>query len=183
MNDWHYFEFVVLPEDTRALFKIKSTERLDCTWFASDDSMRGMGIFVNSSGMFYIRKNQARQFVDTDPRRIADMALTGNISRYGPMNITSIHGDMIEHPNVGYGNPDPRKNLRRKGSDRPNPLFAFKDDLYVFLMNEPRTRIEMLIIPGEKNRALSYWKRFAEGEYTEEVQVLREKSRRFFDYG
>ena len=79
-------------------------------------------------------------------------------------------------------NPPYSQMLGRK-KDKPNPLFAFRNDLYLFIINSDYTEIEILIIPGQKNLWNTYYFKIIQGEFDEVIHNLRANAITFFDYG
>jgi hypothetical protein len=64
----------------------------------------------------------------------------------------------------------------------PNPLFPFRNDGYLFLVNTDYTEIELLIIPDGRNLISSYYQKMIDGGFEEEVNLLRKQARPFYRY-
>ncbi|NCU33336.1 MAG: hypothetical protein EOM23_10515, partial [Candidatus Moranbacteria bacterium] len=94
-----YYRFENLPDELRAANKIKSKARLDCTGHAGD--YKGLTKFVNNKGMLFFYLTAARDFVNADSKRIADVSLTN-----GSINLTSIYIEDTDFPQFGYGYPN-----------------------------------------------------------------------------
>ena len=180
MKAWSYFELSELPGEIKQLHRIRSGNRLDCVNFYSpDNNLRGLTFFVNFKGQLYFSKTRPNLFVGADIRRQSSLALITSV-KGKTYNLSSIYIDIPERSDMGYGNPSSQKMLG--SGDKPNPLYAFRNDLYIFLMNEIRSRVELIIIPDQKNLWLSYYQRFLNGEFEEAVNWLRENSKPFFKY-
>ena len=143
-NNWIYFKFHNLPQVARDKFNIKSPNRLDCVSIYNPDDYKGLTFFVNNKGQMYLYRTLTSAIVQTDPMRQANFMLTGK-----SINLSSIYND-LHRPGFGYGNPPHSKMLGRK-RNKPNPLYTWRDDLYLFIFNPDYTEIELIIIPDGKN--------------------------------
>ena len=110
----------------------------------------------------------------TDSKRLAEWSLTGN-----GLNFSSIYIDDLDYPEIGYGYPNASRHLSN-GSE--NPLFEFRNDGYLFLMNKDYSVIEILIIPDGRNLISSYYQKFIDGGFDDEVRQLRQQAKPIYQY-
>ena len=171
-----YFKLVSLSEDKRANSKIKSKARLDCIQYSDkmENGYKGLTKFVNPKGQLYFYKTACRDFVNTDIKRLAEWSLTGN-----GLNLSSIYIDDIDYPEIGYGYPNAKRVL---SNGNLNPLFEFRNDGYLFLLNKDYSEIEMLIVPDGRNLISSYYQKLIDGGFDEELKKFRQNSQIFFNY-
>ena len=165
-----FFKVAVLPDDVRAANKIRSKARLDCISYADlvAGSYKGLTKFVNHKGQLFFYKTPCRDFVNTDSKRLAEWSLTGN-----GLNFSSIYIDDLEFPEIGYGYPNANR-LLKDGSQ--NPLFEFRNDGYLFLMNKDYSEIEILVIPDGRNLISSYYQKLIDGGFDDDIQALRQQA-------
>ena len=171
-----FFKVAVLPNDVRAANKIRSKARLDCISYADllAANYKGLTKFVNHKGQLFFYKTPCRDFVNTDSKRLAEWSLTGN-----GLNFSSIYIDDLEFPEIGYGYPNANR-LLKDGSQ--NPLFEFRNDGYLFLMNKDYSEIEILVIPDGRNLISSYYQKLIDGGFDDDIQALRQQAKTFFHY-
>jgi len=171
-----YFKLVQLPDEIRAANKIRSKTRLDCVSHADmvPGGYKGLTNFVNSKGQLFFYKTPAREFVTTDSKRIAEWSLTN-----GSKNLSSIYIEDLDCPEVGYGYPNSKPSL---SNGSPNPLFRFRNDGYLFLLNPDYTEIEILIIPEGRNLITSYYQIMIDRGLEDELRELRQRAKPFFNY-
>ncbi len=173
-----YLKLIDLPQQARDSFNIKSLQRLDCVSACIPNAdMRGLTFFINGKGQLYFYKTKARDICKVDLKRQAVWMLTGK-----SINLSSIFVELEEYPQFAYGNPPHSKMMGLK-RDKPNPLFAFKNDLYLFLINSDYSEIELIILPGQKNLWNTYYFKLIQGEFDELIEKLRTNAEPFFDYG
>lgn len=171
-----YYKLVILPNDVRTINKIKSKARLDCTSFTDmvAGGYKGLTNFVNSKGQMFFYKTPCRDFINTDSKRLAEWSLTGN-----GLNVSSIYIDDTDFPEIGYGYPNANR-LLKDGSQ--NPLFQFRNDGYLFLLNQDYTEIELFVIPDGRNLISSYYQKMIDGGFDDDVKRLREQAKVFYSY-
>jgi hypothetical protein len=63
-----------------------------------------------------------------------------------------------------------------------NPLFEFRNDGYLFVMNKDYSEIELLIIPDGRNLISSYYQKLIDGGFDDEVAQLRKEAKKFYQY-
>ncbi len=178
-DDWSYFKLEQLSPEIRIQNNLKpdTKNRLDCTLYHSPDSnLRGLGFFVNPRGMLYLNLTPPRNVCKSIAQRQSTWSLTGR-----SVNLTSIFIDFPETPQYAYGNPPYRPMLNKK--KKPNPLFSFKNDLYLFIVNSDYTEIELMIVPGQKHLLSAYYMRLMQGEWDNVIRTLRESAKPFYEYG
>jgi hypothetical protein len=148
-----YYKLATLPDEVRAANKIRSKARLDCIVFTDKAAggYKGLTNFVNHRGQLFFYKTPCRDFVNTDSKRLSEWSLTGN-----GLNFSSIYIDDLDFSEIGYGYPNANR-LLANGS--PNPLFEFRNDGYLFLINKDISEIELLVIPDGRNLISSYYQK------------------------
>lgn len=172
-----YYRFIVLPDEVRILNKIKSESRLDCICFTDKvtGNYKGLTYFVNSKGQFFLYKTMPESFIEAEKKRISEWSLTSK-----SINISSIYIEDIEHSEIGYGYPNPKRCIGK--NKEPNPLYDFRNDGYLFLMNKDLTEIELFIIPDGRNLIRSYYQKLKDGGFDAEVRELRNQAKLFYNY-
>ena len=165
-----YYKLIDLPDDIRTKHNIKSKARLDCVSFVDKvtGGYNGLTNFVNSKGLLFFYKTPCNNFVNTDSKRLAEWSLTGN-----GLNFSSIYHDDMDFPEIGYGYPNANRLLKNGIS---NPLFPFRNDGYLFLLNRAFSEIELLIIPDGRNLISSYYQKMIDGGFDDEVSRLRQQA-------
>ncbi|MDP1725571.1 MAG: hypothetical protein Q8M15_02215 [Bacteroidota bacterium] len=130
--------------------------------------------FVNSKGQLFFYKTPCRDFVNTDSKRLAEWSLTKD-----SLNLSSIFIEDIDYPEIGYGYPNANR-LLANGS--PNPLFPFRNDGYLFLINKDYSEIGMFIIPDGRNLISSYYQKMIDGGFDDEIRTLRAQAKSYYLY-
>lgn len=171
-----YYKLVLLPDDVKLFNKIKSKARLDCISFTDTSSEKYLGLmnFVNSKGQLYFYKTPVRDFINTDSKRIAEWSLTNS-----SLNFSSIYIEDMDYPEIGFGYPNANRLLN---SGIVNPLFPFRNDGYLFLINKDYSEIELIIIPEGRNLISSYYQKMIDGGFDDEVRELRKQAKPFYRY-
>jgi hypothetical protein len=174
-----YYKLATLPDEVRAANKIRSKARLDCISFTDmvAGSYKGLTNFVNDKshkGQLFFYKTPCNRFINTDSKRISEWSLTGN-----GLNFSSIYIDDIDFPEIGYGYPNANR-LLKDGSQ--NPLFDFRNDGYLFLINKDYSVIELIVIPDGRNLISSYYQKMIDEGFDDEVRELRKQAKVFYQY-
>lgn len=179
-NDWFYFRFEELSSEIRIRNNLKpdTKNRLDCTKFvAPEENLRGLTFFVNNKGMLYFNRTPVNKICKANIQRQAALMLTGL-----SINLTSVYIENIDYPEYAFGNP-PYSHMLGKKKRKPNPLFTFRNDLYLFITNKDYSLLEMIIVPNLKNYWTSYYIKLYQGELNQAIDDLRKRAEPFFDYG
>jgi hypothetical protein len=171
-----YFKLVQLPDEVKVINRIRSKARYDCIICSDivEAKYQGLIPFVNGKGQLLFYKTPSREIVNTDLKRLAEWSLTNN-----SLNLSSIYIEDLDCPEIGYGYPNANRLL---SNGTPNPLFPFRNDGYLFLVNTDYTEIELLIIPDGRNLISSYYQKMIDGGFEEEVNLLRKQARPFYRY-
>jgi hypothetical protein len=174
-----YYKLATLPDEVRAANKIISKARLDCISFTDmvAGGYKGLTFFVNDKrhkGQLFFYKTPCKDFVNTDSKRLAEWSLTGN-----GLNFSSIYIDDLDCPEIGYGYPNANR-LLSNGSI--NPLFEFRNDGYLFLINKDYSEIELLVIPDGRNLISSYYQKLIDGGFDDEIRQMRQQAKMFYRY-
>lgn len=167
-----FYRFENLPPELREANKINSKKRLDCTGHAGD--YKGLINFVNNKGMLFFYLTTARDFVNAESKRIADVSLTN-----GSINLTSIYIEDVDFPHIGYGYPN-AKRLLANGNE--NPMFQYRNDGYLFIMNTEYSRIDLFVVTDGRNLITAYYQKLIDGGFDDEISALRKQAKPFFDY-
>lgn len=168
-----YYKFVLLPSEVRALNKIKSTARLDC--IACTGNYKGLTFFVNKQNQLALYKVPAKDIVNSHHKRIAEWSLSNN-----NLNFSSIYIENFDCPEYGYGYPN--KNPFIGIDKKPNPVYPFCNDGYLFILNKEYTEIEVLIISDGRNLISYYYQHLIDGLFDTELRELRSISKPHFKY-
>lgn len=169
-----YYKLEILSDELKSSNKIKVGARIpryDCT--RCSGKYEGINPFINSKGMFKLSLMECRDFVKTDKRRMTEFALVGGKS-YNFSSLFSEDGNTIY-----YGYPNGKPFLK---DGRKNPLFQFRNDLYIFLIDKTFQEIEILILPNQKGFALELVQSFTEGDYDDDIELFRNNYKTFFNY-
>lgn len=171
-----YYKMVVLTDEVRNINKIRSKARLDCVSYADNVSTgyKGLTKFVNSKGQLFFYKTAARDFVSSDSKRLAEWSLTN-----GSINFSSVYIEDMDYPELGYGYPNGKRLL---SNGNPNPLFQFRNDAYLFVMNTDYTEIEIFVIIDGRNLISSYYQVMIDGGFEDEITHLRKQAKPFYNY-
>ena len=178
-KDWLYFNLEVLNPVIRVSNNLKPTtkDRYDCTRFnIPNDNDRGFRFFKNPKGMIYLKRTESVPVIKCEEDRRAEYFLSGK-----SINFSSIYHKGSEE-RYAFGNPSSREVLGKKHK-KNNPFYQYKNDLYLFIINEDYTRIEIIIIPEMKNHESTYYSCLVNGEFNHDLEELRSKSITYYDYG
>jgi hypothetical protein len=170
-----YYKFAALSDEVMQAHKIRSKQRIDCIAHAhAKESYKGLMPFQNTKGHLALYKIPARDIVTANSKRIAEWSLSN-----GNLNLSSIYIEDMDCPLVGYGYPNSNPRL---GNGNRNPLFEFRNDGYLFVLNSDYSEIEVLIIKDGRNLIGSYYQMMIDGAFDEQLQKLRGQAEPFFLY-
>jgi hypothetical protein len=169
-----YFKFESLTDEARAKHGIRSKGRIDCTAYTNPNNYLGLIDFINAKGQMYLYKIPAREFVKANSKRLAEWALSN-----GKLNLSSIYFEDTDYTEYGYGYPNANRLL---SNGQPNPLFTYRNDCYLFLINPSLTTVEVLVIANGRNLTGAYYQRLIDGELDSELEQQRAQAKPFFDY-
>lgn len=165
-----YYKFIVLPEEVRQGNNIQSNNRLDCIEHWSN-GYRGIKPFiVPSTKQFHLR------FVTTS-NFVRNTTFEETLTSRG-MNVSSLMTD-CDDCNIAYGFPSKQIHLR---SGKLNPLRDFKDDGYIFIYNQERTVLELLIFIGGRPCIEDIYYEYLSGTNDYGINEVRDKAVQFYDY-
>ncbi len=172
-----YFRLQKLTEEAKKLHKIRSPYRLDCTLFCDEtvSGYEGLQPFVNHKGQLFLYLTATTQFVSAKSKRVPEWSLTQS-----KLNLTSLFIQDFDSPQFAYGYPNASQKLSN-GSE--NPLYVYRSDAYLFILSEDMERIEMLVLPDQRNLINLWYQLLIDGELDEDVSRLRQSAKPFFDYG
>lgn len=172
-----YYKFVILSNELKARHKIKigaTVPRYDCIKFTGE--YEGMTAFINSKGMFMLYLMDSNRVIKADSRRLSEFVLKGIKS----LNFSSLYFEDISSPNLCYGYPNGKPLL---SNGVVNPLFQFRQDLYLMIMKEDFTVLEVLVFKDQIGFAGDYLQNLVSGEFDEVLTEMRNRSQTFFNYG
>lgn len=168
-----YFRLEKLPDEVRLANGIRSKKRLDCVKYAGNYT--GLTNFVNTKGQLFFYLSEAREIIhETNKKRLADWALTNN-----SQNLSSIYIEDLDYPNLGYGYCNSNRLL---SNGLPNPMFLYRNDGYLFLVNPDYSAIELLVIPDGRHLIGMHYQKLIDGGYDSEIKTLRDEARPFYSY-
>lgn len=167
-----YFKLVALPDEVKAKNKIRSKDRLDCITYTGN--YYGLTNFVNKQGQLSFYKTPCREVVKASIKRRAEWSLTNN-----SLNFSSIYIEDFDFLGYGYGYPNAKPRL---SNGEPNPIYPFKNDGYLFILNKDYSQIEILIIRDGRNLISHYYQHLIDGHFDTEIQKMRAEARPFFEY-
>jgi len=172
-----YYKFISLPDEVKEAHKIRSKARLDCVSYINQPFSTGHGLtnFVNAKGQLVFFKTPAYSLVNAHSKRIADWTLTNN-----SLNFSSIYIEDIDFPEIAFGFPNAKRYLK---NGNPNPLYPFKNDGYLFLINRDYSIIELFVFTDGRNYINLYYQKMIDGDFDKEIKELRSRAKPFFDYG
>lgn len=170
-----YYKLVMLSDDLKAKHKIKigaTIPRYDCIQFTGNYD--GIKPFINHKGMFYLNLFEAKEMIKANEKRLSEFVL-----KSANYNFTSMYFENAQKPNICYGYPN-GKPLLSNGTI--NPLFRYRNDLYLLLVNDDFTEIEIFVFEKAKAFASDYLQKCADGILDDELEETRAKSEKFFLY-
>jgi len=184
LNNWPYCRFEILETETAAFNNIKSRSRLDCTAYKSPDvDCRGIMHLKSKKGQIYLNITRPEYVL----KKIAEkrkpyINLSGTVpNQKGGINFTGVYVWGVQNKNFGYGYPDAHETYSKKCNHK-NPFYEFRNDLYLFILTDDHTMVEMIVLPGEKSNAELYYPLLIEGELDEAFTFLRHQSKPLFNY-
>lgn len=167
---------VILPDEVKTRHNIKlesKIKRFDCIRYTG--YYKGIEPFMNRKGMFILYLIKANTMVHTTEERRAEYVLQNN-----SMNFSSVFPLLLpEYTGFAYGDPNNKEKLKN-GKD--NPLYEFRNDGFLFIIDPYFTKIEILIIEGGRYTIQGYLKQLAAGEFNDALQHMRKTAKQFFEY-
>ena len=169
-----FYLFEVLPDEVRAQNGIRSKTRLDLTRFRERTPYRGLESFQNHKGQIYLNLCPSKELVQANDKRRAEYCLSD-----GKKNLSSLYVENLEVPEYAFGYPNGRPKLK---NGEPNPLLPYKNDGYLFRVNAHYSRIELLVLAGERHHISYHYQRLTEGEYEGEIEAMKAEAKLFYAY-
>jgi hypothetical protein len=71
--------------------------------------------------------------------------------------------------------------VKLKGGEE-NPMAAFKNDGYLFLINSDFSEIEVLILPNCAHIIELLFQQLLDGNFDEQIELMRRQAKPFFNY-
>lgn len=169
-----YYKFQNLPQEVKDANKIRSPQRLECVAAANPIGYKGMEPFLNKKGQLFFYLTEAEKIVEAEQERRAEVALTN-----GSLNFSSLFLPDLDQPEFSFGHPNSKRLLSNR---KPNPLYPFRNDGYLFLSSLDYQQIELLIIPQGRYLIQAYCHRLMDGGFEEEIAHLWEQAEPPFLY-
>jgi hypothetical protein len=172
-----YYKLIVLPDEVKVFHGIRSKVRKDCVMFNDSQvgGYEGLQPLYNHRGQFYLYLTLAGHFINADSRRKPEWSLTQS-----GFNLTSIYLEDFDFPQYGYGYP---YSERFMGNGSENPLYHFRNDGYLIIMDDDRSELELIVIPDSRNMISSHYSLLLDGELDGEIDHLRMEAKPFYEYG
>lgn len=167
-----YYKMVMLSNEQKINNKIRAKQRFDCIKYTNE--YLGIKPFMNKKGMFFLNLTEQRQFVTANSKRQTEFSLTGQ-----GLNFTGLYFEHIQNTSFCYGYPLEKPKLK---NGKLNPVFEFRKDLYLFIINPFYTEIEILIVKNCKGFASDYLQSLINNEFDDEIDVLRSEAKQFYNY-
>jgi hypothetical protein len=165
-----YYRFETLPKTVRESNRIVSKSRLDCTYHYSN-GYKGIEPFKSPrNNQFFINIVDASNYIT---KRVSEDTITSR-----GINLSSMIKD-FEDCLISYGYPNKQIHLK---NGRLNPLREFKDDAYLFVYNNDKTVLEMLVFPNEKENVENIYYEFINGYSDFDLEEIRDKAEIFYNY-
>ena len=170
-----YYKLVVLCNELKEKHKIKigaTIPRYDCIEYSGE--YEGINPFINKKGMFYLNLFLAGEIIKANEKRLSEFVLRN--SKY---NFTSMYFENPQNPNICYGYPNGKPYLN---NGEINPLFKYRNDLYIICVNDDFTEIEIFVFEKAKAFASDFLQKFTEGLFDGEIEEIRGTTKNFFQY-
>jgi hypothetical protein len=172
------YQFRQLSDDLKASNKVRGKSRIDCLLYTDlvSGGYQGLSDFTNKKGQLALYKTPCKSFVNANHKRVTEWSLTNN-----SINLSSIYIDDLEHPNLAYGYPNPNRYIGR-GKAKENPLYPFRNDAYLFILNQDISVLDILIIPDGRNHINTYYQLLIDGNLDDEITELKRQAKPYFKY-
>jgi hypothetical protein len=174
-----YFKLVTLSEEVKAQNKIKlgaKIIRLDCKEYAGNYT--GLESAKNKKGMLFFNVTKSKEIVKAHSNRKAEYCLTG--SKNGcSINYGSIYKS-VEFPVFAYSYPNSNPTIGK--DSHPNPLYTFRNDLYLMIVAPDYSQIELLIVEDGKNHFEHHFQNLIDGLYDEVIERLKKEVKPMYEY-
>jgi hypothetical protein len=175
-----YLKMQQLPDVVKSANGIKpgaKIPRLDCVAMAG--YYEGLEPLISSKGQLKFYLSQTRGIINSSDQRRAGYFLMGDHS----INFSSIFQQKfdIADQNKCFSFGEPNSNETLKGG-KPNPMFNFCEDGYLFIHTADFTELEILIIAKGRYLIQGCLKKLANGGYDEALQAMREQAKPIFNY-
>ena len=171
-----YYKLVILSNDLKLENGIKvgaKIPRYDCTKYTG--GYQGINPLINKKGMLMLYLMDSENIINAESKRMSEFVLKGRNS----LNFSSLYFEDVSNPNLCYGYPNGKPMLRNGSA---NPLFKFRQDLYLIIMKEDFTELEILVFENQKGFASDFLQCLSEGDFDSELEMIRSKSIMFKEY-
>ena len=175
-----YIKMQQLPDEVKRANKgIKlgaKIPRLDCVAMAG--YYEGLKPLYSSKGQLKFYLNETRGLINSNDQRRAGYFLMGEKS----LNFSSVFlqdFNAVQKPCFGFGEPNDLPTLK---NGEPNPMYPFRGDAYLFIIEPAFKEIEILIIKGGRYLVQGYLKQLVNGAYNDALKAMREQAKPIFNY-
>lgn len=168
-----YCKFQKLSAELKEKNNITAKNRYDCVLYAGDPER--VKPFINFKGMLYLNLTDQIDFVKANKKRMTDFSLTGSKS----LNFTGLYSENAENKNYFFGYPNEKPYLK---NGNVNPMFPFRNDLYLMIFNNEFSEFELFILPLNRNYAKECYYSLINGEFDNEIEKIKAGTKQFYNY-
>jgi hypothetical protein len=146
--------------------------RRDCTQYSG--IYKGIEPFMNPKGMFFLSLAEQKNFVSSHIKRQTDFSLVGQ-----GLNFSGLYFEDSENPQFAFGYPFQKPHFK---DSTINPVFEYRNDLYLFMTDSHYLTFEILIFKGARNLASDYFQMLINGDFDNEIEDHRNNYKKFYPY-
>lgn len=168
------YKLEILSSKVREKNKLRTAiNRRDCTQFSGD--YKGIEPFKNKKkGMFFLSLVEQKDFVSSHTKRQAEFSLVGQ-----GLNFSGLYFEDPENPQFAFGYPYQKPQFK---NGTINPVFEYRNDLYLFITDSHYLTFEILIFKGARNLASDYFQMLINGDFDNEIEDHRNNYKKFYPY-
>ena len=146
--------------------------RRDCTQYSG--IYKGIEPFMNPKGMFFLSLAEQKNFVSSHIKRQTDFSLVGH-----GLNFSGLYFEDSENPQFAFGSHFQKPHVK---DSTINPVFEYRNDLYLFMTDSHYLTFEILIFKGARNLASDYFQMLINGDFDNEIEDHRNNYKKFYPY-
>jgi hypothetical protein len=146
--------------------------RRDCTQYSG--IYKGIEPFMNPKGMFFLSLAEQKNFVSSHIKRQAEFSLEGQNLKF-----SGLYFEDPENPQFAFGYPFQKPHFK---DSTINPVFEYRNDLYLFMTDSHYLTFEILIFKGARNLASDYFQMLINGDFDNEIEDHRNNYKKFYPY-
>jgi hypothetical protein len=170
-----YFKLAMLPDDAKAQNKIKVgaiVPRLDCIRYSGN--YNGLEAFKSPKSQLFFNLTPCREIIETHTKRYAEFCLCANSLNFGSLY------KYLDFPNYAFSYPNAHPTIGKER--KPNPLYTFRNDLYLMILSADYTKIEIFVVEDGRNFAETQLQTLIDGGFDAEIDYMRNNSQTFYNY-